>query len=128
MSIQPVRVFQGDVMVGAVTAAAVTIANGQSLSDAVDLMALGPVVGIITDAAWDANTMTFQGSYDGVTYTDLRQMGVEVAVPGVAASSMEALDPLQFLPCKYLKVRSGTAANPVPQTGDTVVTIICRPV
>jgi len=57
-------------------------------------------------------------------YTNLRNMGVEVSVPGVVASSLEGLDLHEFLGLRYLKVRSGTAAAPVNQVGDTVVTII----
>lgn len=102
-----------------------TITNGQSLSGAIDLTAAGTPLAIITDAAWDTNAMTFQGSFDNVTYFNLREMGVEVSIAGVVASSMEHLDFAQFLGLRYLKVRSGTAAAAVAQVGDTVVTIVC---
>jgi len=101
-----------------------TIANGASLSGAIDLRAVGTPVALQTDAAWDTNAIAFQGSYDGVVYTNLRNMGVEVSIPGVVASSLEGLDLQQFLGLRYLKVRSGTAAAPQNQVGDTVVTII----
>jgi len=101
-----------------------TIANGASLSGAIDLRAVGTPVALQTDAAWDTNAITFQGSYDGSVYTNLRSMGVEVSVPGVVASSLEGLDLHEFLGLRYLKVRSGTAAAPVNQVGDTVITII----
>jgi len=102
-----------------------TIVNAQSLSGAIDLRSVGTPVAIQTDAAWDTNTVTFQGSYDGVVYTNLRSMGTEIALPGVVASSMEAVDLHYFLGCRYLKVRSGTAAAPVAQVGNTTVTVIC---
>lgn len=108
--------------------ATVTIADTESLSDAADLSALGVPIAIITDAAWDTNAVTFQGSADGVTFSDLRATGVEVSIAGVVASSMEPLDPRQFLACQHLKVRSGTAGAAVAQAGDTVVTIVCRPI
>jgi len=112
----------------ALVTATVTIADTASLSDAADLSALGVPIAIVTDAAWDTNAVTFQGSVDGVTFSDLRVTGTEVSIAGVVASSMEPLDPHQFLACQHLKVRSGTAAVAVAQAGDTVVTIVCRPI
>ena len=102
-----------------------TIANGASLSGVVDLRTVGTPVALQTDAAWDTNAITFQGSYDGVVYTNLRNMGVEVSIPGVVASSLEGLDLHEFLGLRYLKVRSGTAAAAVNQVGDTVITLVC---
>lgn len=106
----------------------VTIADGESLSGAADLTGRGTPVAVITDADWDTNAMTFQGSVDGVLYSDLRVAGVEVSIAGVVASSLEPLDPQQMLACQHLRVRSGTSVAPVNQVGDTVVTIVCRPV
>jgi len=105
----------------------VTILNGASLSGVADLRTIGVPVGIQMDAAWDTNAVTFQGSYDGVVYTNLQVYGVEIVVPGVVASTLQALYPMDFLACRYLKVRSGTGAAPVNQVGDTIVSIICRP-
>ena len=106
----------------------VTILNGASLSGVADLRTLGALVGIQPDAAWDTNIVTFQGSYDNAVWTNLRLFGVEVQIPGVVASSLEPVDPMYFLAPRYLKVRSGTAAAPVNQVGDTVITLICRPI
>ena len=108
-------------------ATTVTILDTESLSGVADLRAIGVPVGLQMDAAWDTNAVTFQGSYDGVVYTDLRLSGVEVALAGVVASSMEALDPYSFMACRYLKVRSGTSGAPVNQVGDTIVTVIAKP-
>jgi len=102
-----------------------TIANGTSLSGVVDLRTVGTPVALQTDAAWDTNAITFQGSYDGAVYTNLRNMGVEVSIPGVVASALEGLDLHEFLGLRYLKVRSGTAAAAVNQVGDTVITLVC---
>ena len=102
-----------------------TITSGASLSGAIELRTMGTPVALQTDAAWDTNAITFQGSYDGVVYTNLRNMGVEVSIPGVVASSLEGLDLQQFLGLRFIKVRSGTAAAAVNQVGDTVITLVC---
>jgi len=44
-----------------------TIAQGASLSDAVDTGGL-TILSILMPATWDAAVLTFQGSLDGVTY------------------------------------------------------------
>ena len=108
-------------------ATTVTILNGASLSGVADLRTIGVPVGLQMDAAWDTNAVSFQGSYDGAVYTDLRINGAEVSLAGVVASSMEGLDPYSFMACRYLKVRSGTSAAPVNQVGNTIVTIIAKP-
>jgi len=108
--------------------AQVTIADGEALSDDADLSTLGVAIAVMTDADYDPNAMTFQGSPDGVVWGDLRIAGVEVVIAGVVASSLEPLDPQQMLACQHLRVRSGTSVAPVNQVGDTVVTIVCRPV
>ena len=102
-----------------------TITSGASLSGAIELRTMGTPVALQTDAAWDTNAITFQGSYDGVVYTNLRNMGAEVSIPGVVASALEGLDLHEFLGLRYLKVRSGTAAAAVNQVGDTVITLVC---
>ena len=105
-----------------------TILNGASLSGVIDLRTVGVPVAIQMDAAWDTNAVTFQGSYDNVTWTDLRVAGVEESIAGVVASSMEPLVYGHFLAPRYLKVRSGTAGAPVNQVGNTVITVIARPI
>lgn len=109
------------------TAVTVTILNGQSLSGAANLSAAGVPVAYATDAAWDTNIMSFQGSHTGAAYDNLRLFGIELQIPGVVASAREPVDPKYFWSTPYIKVRSGTAAAPVPQVGDTVITILCRP-
>lgn len=112
-------------MASGVAPTAVTIANGQSLSPASAIVA-GDVVGVQTDAQWDAAGMTFQGSYDGVAYFNLFSQTAEVALASMTGAAMVALDPTAFRACMFLKVRSGTAAAPVVQNGATVVTILSR--
>jgi hypothetical protein len=109
---------------------AVTIANGASLSGAADLYGFN-LVGFRPDTAWDTNAMTFQGSVDGSTYTDVYYVNsslvqTEYGITGVAASRGCDVNFLIFLPYKFIKVRSGTAGTPANQTGDTIIYLKCR--
>jgi hypothetical protein len=106
----------------------VTIANGQSLSGAADLKGLGTPVRIDMPAAWTAANLTFQVSADGVTYQDLYDDGgSEVTVTAAAGRSI-FLQPAEWAHVRYLKVRSGTAAVPVNQGTDRLLTLVVRPV
>lgn len=108
-----------------------TIADGESLSGAVDLGGTA-AIGVKTDAAFDAASLTLQGSDDGVTYENVvDEFGAEVAI-GPLAAGVNSLPfgvdlILNLMRYRYLKVRSGTALVPVNQVGATVVTIVCRP-
>ena len=103
----------------------VTIANAASLSNAAQLLDRGGrLVAIITDAAWDTNAVTFQVSVDGATYFNLFNEGTEYSLAGVVASNYNAVDHIVFLGARYVKVRSGTAAVPAAQAGDTVITLV----
>lgn len=102
-----------------------TIANGASLSDAVDLggKLLG---GILMPAAWTAANLTFQASADGVTYGNVYDaVGDEYTVTA-AASRFIALDPSMFSGAQYVKVRSGTAGSPVNQGAARVIVLSSR--
>lgn len=105
----------------------VTIANNASLSDAADL-GTGTLLGVITDSAWDTAKMTFQVSSDNITFGNLykdsdgSEYGPTTALPAAAVSM--AVDPSYFIPFRYVKIRSGTAASAVNQGGATVVTLI----
>ena len=106
----------------------VTITAGQSVSSAIGLNSRekGNVVGFATDVAWDPQAMTFQGSFDGVTWRNLYSDGIEVNLAAVPANSMQAVDPLAFLPARYVRIRSGTAAVPVAQAAATTITVVTR--
>lgn len=94
-----------------------TIANGASLSGAVDLGTMRP--GRMTlPAAWTAAAGTFAVSADGVTYGPLYDWAgteVSIASASMVASREIVLDPTLFLSVRYLKVRSGTNGAPVNQ-------------
>lgn len=97
-----------------------TIADSAALSGAIQVGSkriLGMIIG-----AWTSAAITFLVSIDGVTYYSLYDKdGVEVAIPASTHNRAYAL-PLEILGWPYLKVRSGTAASPVNQSGgDDVV-------
>lgn len=108
-----------------------TIANGASLSGAVELKGYA-LTALIIPAEWDTATVaTFNLSVDGSTYYnlyhDVSGTLTEYSVP-VAASRYIALDATKFMGVQYIKVRAGTAGAASNQTGATVVTLVCFPV
>lgn len=87
------------------------IASGQSLSQA--MLIPGRLTGIQMPSSWTTANLTFQGSLDGVTFTNIYDaFGNEVTVDA-AASELITIDDLQSQ--TYLKVRSGTSGTPVTQ-------------
>lgn len=101
-----------------------TIASGQSLSAAVALGS-GVPVALLMPSAWTAASVSFQASYDGVTFANLYSEGAEVSV-NVAASQWVALDSAPFAGARFIKLRSGASGAPVNQAADRVLTIITR--
>ena len=100
-----------------ITVAAAAIANGQSLSGAVDL-GTGRLVNIQMPAAWTDAVLSFQTSADGVTYADLFDVtGSEYTV--YASASRSIVVPRDaFIGTRYLKIRSGLSGAAVAQGGD----------
>jgi hypothetical protein len=104
----------------------VTVANGASLSGAASLKEL-KVLAFVTDAAWDTNAVTFQGSFDGTNFFNLWNDSAEYSIAAVPASTLVAINPVNFMGLHSVKVRSGTSAAAVNQVGATVVTLIVSP-
>jgi hypothetical protein len=103
----------------------VTIANGQSLSDAAQLLpGDGRLAAFITPAGWTTAAVTFQISVDGVNYFNVYNEGTEYSCAGVVASSYCRVDMNVFYTARYVKVRSGTAAVPANQAGGDIVTLV----
>lgn len=101
-------------------------AGATGLSAAVQLNGL-LLVGLIVPAGWLAASVTLQGSVDGATwYNVYDDTGTEVTL-AVAASRFVALAPATFAAFPYVRLRSGTAALPVNQTGSPTLTLIARP-
>jgi hypothetical protein len=113
-----------------------TIANGQSLSGAVDMQGCTPMRIIVNPTAsgtgWTTADLTFQHSDDGVVYGNMRdEYKVEVTV-GVSTDAASAASPIQlsspaFLwSLRWLKIRSGTAGSAVNQAAARTIRVICR--
>lgn len=111
----------------ALDSAAVTIANGTSLSAAVDLLGAS-LVAIVMPAAWTAAGMTFQASIDGVNFFNVyTSAGAEYSAT-VAASQYVTLPIVDLAGVRWLKVRSGTSGTPVNQGADRALKLVVRPV
>lgn len=106
----------------------ITIAAGASLSAAIEV-GEGVLNGIQMPANWTTASMTFQGSADGTTYSNLSSDDgdgtvTEVTLGVTASGYLSALDPTIFAGLNYMKIRSGTAGSPVNQTNAAVVKLI----
>lgn len=103
-----------------------TIAAGQSLSAEIDLGAM-TLVGIAMPAAWTAASLTFQISFDGgVTWLEHYNSSGSETTFTVATGQYIAVDPTLWRGVNALKVRSGTAAAAVVQTGGAALGLICK--
>jgi len=90
------------------------IPAGQSLSNGINCSA-GTIVRITTPPAWDLANLSFQVSNDGITYNDLwLPQGGEVIIPCGPSRALN-IDPTRWPSAVYLKVRSGSSAEPIVQ-------------
>jgi hypothetical protein len=105
----------------------VTIANGASLSGAIDLGS-SSLAGILMPAAWTAAGLSFTVSTSlAGTYVPLwNAIGSEYTVPSASAvaSQFIVLPVADFLGIQFIKVRSGTAAAAVNQGGDRALVLV----
>lgn len=109
------------------------IASGQSLSGAVDLES-NILAGFQMPSAWDAANLTFEGSYDGVTFAKIvgtyeLELGVQPAtfwLLNLWQAGGQVLSPFACLGVRYLKVRSGTASSPVNQSAERTIQLLAR--
>jgi hypothetical protein len=91
------------------------IEAGQSLSSAVDC-SRGQLVRITMPAAWTRAPLTFQISSDGGGFNDLVGLdGYEIQFTNVVPGSAVVVPSDTGRAVGWLKVRSGTSDNPVPQ-------------
>lgn len=114
------------VVKGPQRATIVTVANGQSLSPAVDLGNLR-LCGLETPASIDgATSLTFQASADGATYLNLYDAtGTEKTIT-VSTSRRVLLAPADFYGIRWIKVRLGTSGTPVAATADRAITVVAE--
>lgn len=101
----------------------VVISSGASLSSVVDIEQMN-ITGFQIPAAWTSAKLTFQASYDGVTFGDLQDSsGNEIQVT-VAAGKFVGVNLSEASGLRYLKVRSGTSGTPVNQGADRTISIV----
>lgn len=103
-----------------------TIANGAALSSVVDVTSL-QLHGIIVPSSWTAANLTFQGSPDNVTFSDVYDDGGTELKATVIAGAYVALRndfQLALSAIRYLKIRSGTTGTPVNQGAARTLTLI----
>ena len=114
----------------------VTIANGTALSPAVDLMQ-ARFIGIEMPAAWTAAAISFQGSSDGVTFTDLFGVFAEISVSaaasrtvmfftsgGVPSATVPTSTGLDNCFPRFVKIRSGLTGGAVNQGADRLLRVL----
>ena len=111
--------------------ATATIANGASLSNAVNLPVKGflgcRLFGIVMPAAWTAANLTFQVSVDGgTTYVDMYDATGDEVEAVASTSRYIALLPDALAAVTKIKIRSGTAATPVNQGGNRTIGLVLR--
>lgn len=109
-----------------------TIANGTSLSGAVD-MGNGRLFAIVIPSAWTTGNLTFQASSDCIsaaspTYSNMfDSTGTEVTFTVAASQYIINAVPVEWIGVRCIKVRSGTSGTPVNQGADRALVIITVP-
>lgn len=98
----------------------ITIASGQTLSDAADLHGT-TLVGFYMPSAWTAANITFKTSQDNVTFADIYDGAGNVKTCTVAASQFIPLDLSNFLGSRYVKLASSAS-----QGADRAITLVSR--
>lgn len=104
----------------------VSIASGQSLTDAINLGGLR-LFGAAIPSVWTSADITFQVSLDnGATWIDLRQQdGTEIVMSGQTGSCI-VLVPTLFAAFQFVRLRSGTSGTPVTQAADRTISLVVR--
>ena len=105
-----------------------TIANGQSLSGAIDLGATRLFAIGMDPTAWTAAALTFKASLDGTNYFDLvDSTGAALSWAVAAQQIVLNANAAQWLGIRYIKVQSGTTGTPVAQGAARTLTVIGVP-
>lgn len=104
-----------------------TIANGASLSGAIDL-GTNRLFAIVMSTSWTTANLTFQVSSDGSNFYDLYDdAGTEVTFTAAASRVIQNTNPGRWLGFRYLKIRSGTSGTAVNQGGARTLTVMAVP-
>ena len=102
----------------------VTIANGQSLSDAAQIGA-GTLVGIQLPTFTSA-ALTFQGSFDGQTYVEVVDASNTAVSFTATTGALYIKAPADLVGIPYLKVRSGTSGAAVNQGAARTISLVVK--
>jgi hypothetical protein len=104
---------------------AVTILNGQSVSNSVPLD-YREWLGFVMPSGWTAAGITFQASIDnGATWVDAYdENGSEITFTVGASRYVLFSQPVKFFGSKLVRLRSGTSGTPVNQGADRVIRIL----
>jgi hypothetical protein len=104
-----------------------TIANGDSLSAAVDL-AGGRLAAIVMPADWTTAALSFQGSPDGVIFSDVFDGSAERSISSSDMAAMvgklDIMDPTEWGGIEQIKLRSGLTGAAVNQGAERSFTIV----
>lgn len=104
-----------------------TIANGATVSDAVEMNMLGHacIVGIVTPAGWTTADITIQaGLTEAGTFYDMENMaGTVIKTTAMAADKWRAVDPVDTASAPWVKLKSSAS-----QSSGDIVTLIVRTV
>jgi len=98
-----------------------TIRAGEFLSDSIDLTT-GSVAMVVAPAEWTAANVSFLVSVDNQTWGDLFYEGHE-ALSAVVAGTAIVLPSDLTNAALYLKIRSGSRNNPIPQEAERVFSL-----
>jgi hypothetical protein len=102
----------------------VTIANGQSLSDAAHI-GVGTLVGIQLPTITSAS-LSFQGSFDGTTFVEVVDASANAVAYTASTGAVYIKAPADLLGVPYLKVRSGTSGAAVAQGAARTIQLIVK--
>lgn len=105
-----------------------TIANGASLSDAVELPAGFYMAAVEMPAAWTAAALTFQAGENGDDFSNVYDADGDEVEVAAAEARWVVLTPADWCAVPYVKVRSGTAASAVNQAAEREIKLILRPI
>lgn len=98
------------------------------------------LLGLVLDAGWDTNVITFQTSFDYLDdpdetqatwhniYLDSANTELQIAATVAVASRAICMDTVlnKLAAFNWIRPRSGTSASPAAQTGDTVLTFLTK--
>lgn len=96
--------------------------NGTTASTSAEV-GNGRLVGVIVPGTWTASTLTFEVSVDGASWGTLDNMSGIVTTPTLAANDRVSLDPTDFYPWPWVRVKSTTS-----QDAERVVTLVVVPI